>query len=307
MLNKIVLLALLAFFLTSCGSNSGLSIGVEKQKELANQLKEQGLYAQAIAEFRKLQEKGNMSAKENANLSYIIGKVYMEGLNDYQNALAEFIKVKVLLPESDLTQDVNTRTIECLERLGKTLDAQRAMEKFSTMNKKTELPKGTVVAKIRDRNVTKENLDEEIGKMPSYMQEMYKDDAKKLEFLKQYIATELMYDSAKRRNFENDKDIIERAFQAKKSLMVQKLIEEEIKSKFRYSESDLKNYYEAHKKEYVEKDKDKKEKQKTFEEAKESVAQGYSMEKQQEIYQQLINQLLKAEKVTINEEMFSKK
>ena len=136
------------------------------------------------------------------------------------------------------------------------------------------------------------------------MQEAYKEDFKKVEFLRQYIATELMYDSAKRRNFENDKDIIERAFQAKKGLMVQKLLEEEIRSKVNITESDLKNYYEAHKKEYIEKDKDKKEKQKTYEEARESVGQACVQEKQQEIYQVLINQLLKAEKVTIYEEVF---
>ena len=301
MLTKKTILAIgLAVFLVSCGNNGKLSMGMEKQREYANELKDKGLYLQAVSEFKKIQDAGGLSKKENANLSYLIGKIYMENMNDYQNALAEFIKVKVLMPESDLSLEVNTRTIECLERLGKTLDAQREMEKYSTLNKKPEIAKGTVVAKIRNRSITKEDLDNEIRKLPSYVQDMYKDDSKKVEFLRQYIATELMYDSAKRRNFENDKDIIDRAFQAKKSLMVQKLLEEELN----VTEGDLKNYYEAHKKDYVEKDKDKKEKQKTFEESFESVKQAYGMEKQQEIYQQLINQLLKAEKVTIYDDVF---
>ena len=288
MLKNILCAVILSAFLISCSGNGTLSIGLEKQKEYANELK----------------EKGSLSKKEDANLSYLIGKIYMENMNDYQNALAEFIRVKVLLPESDLTLEVNTRTIECLERLGKNLDAQREMEKYSTLNKKPEMSKGTVVAKIRNRNVTKEEMDNEIRKLPSYVQEMYKEDAKKVEFLRQFIATELMYDSAKRRNFENDKDIVEKAFQVKKSFMVQKLLEEEIRGKMNISESDLKNYYEAHKKDYVEKDKDKKEKQKSFEESLENVKQACVSEKQQEIYQQLINQLLKAEKVTIYEDVF---
>ncbi|MFH1073597.1 MAG: hypothetical protein V1752_00770 [Candidatus Firestonebacteria bacterium] len=305
-MEKNIMLAIgISLLLVSCGSNSGnLSMGLEKQKEYANELKEKGLYLQAVNEFKKIQEKGSLSKKEDANLSYLIGKIYMENMNDYQNALAEFIRVKVLLPESDLTLEVNTRTVECLERLGKTLDAQREMEKYSTMNKKPEISKGTVVARIRNRNITKEDLDNEIRKLPSYIQEMYKEEAKKVEFLRQFIATELMYDSAKRRNFENDKDIIEKTFQARKSFMVQKLLEEEIKGKLNVSEADLKNYYEAHKKEYVEKDKDKKERQKSFEESFESVKQSCVMEKQQEIYQQLISQLLKAEKVTIYEDFF---
>jgi tetratricopeptide (TPR) repeat protein len=305
MFKRVIPILVLSVFLMSCsnGGNS-LSMSVEKQKEYANKLKEQGLFKQAVNEFKKLQDRGKLSDKENANISYLIGKIYMDDLNDYQNALAEFTRVKVILPESDLTQEVNTRTIECLERLGKPLDAQREAERLSTINKKAEMPKGTVVAKIRDRSITKEDLDNEIRKLPSYVQEMYKDDSKKAEFLKQFIATELMYDSAKRRNFENDKDIVEKTFQAKKSFMVQKLFEEEMKGKLTISESDLKNYYEAHKKDYVEKDKDKKEKQKTYEEAKESVKQAYAMEKEQEIYQQLINQLLQAEKVTIYEDVF---
>ena len=304
MLKNILCAVILSAFLISCSGNGTLSIGLEKQKEYANELKEQGLFLQSVTEFKKIQEKGSLSKKEDANLSYLIGKIYMENMNDYQNALAEFIRVKVLLPESDLTLEVNTRTIECLERLGKNLDAQREMEKYSTLNKKPEMSKGTVVAKIRNRNVTKEEMDNEIRKLPSYVQEMYKEDAKKVEFLRQFIATELMYDSAKRRNFENDKDIVEKAFQVKKSFMVQKLLEEEIRGKMNISESDLKNYYEAHKKDYVEKDKDKKEKQKSFEESLENVKQACVSEKQQEIYQQLINQLLKAEKVTIYEDVF---
>src|SRR3989339_587583 len=261
MLKNILCAVILSAFLISCSGNGTLSIGLEKQKEYANELKEKGLFLQSVTEFKKIQEKGSLSKKEDANLSYLIGKIYMENMNDYQNALAEFIRVKVLLPESDLTLEVNTRTIECLERLGKNLDAQREMEKYSTLNKKPEMSKGTVVAKIRNRNVTKEEMDNEKRKLPSYVQEMYKEDAKKVEFLRQFIATELMYDSAKRRNFENDKD-------------------------------------------YVEKDKDKKEKQKSFEESLENVKQACVSEKQQEIYQQLINQLLKAEKVTIYEDVF---
>ena len=129
MLKNILYAVMLSAFLVSCSNTGGLSIGLEKQKEYANQLKEKGLYLQAVNEFKKIQEKGSLSKKEDANLSYLIGKIYMENMNDYQNALAEFIRVKVLLPESDLTLEVNTRTIECLERLGKTLDAQREMEK----------------------------------------------------------------------------------------------------------------------------------------------------------------------------------
>ena len=59
MRGKVSLLFVVALFLVSCGGGSAVGfIGVEKQKEYANELKEKGLYPQAVAEFKKLQEQG---------------------------------------------------------------------------------------------------------------------------------------------------------------------------------------------------------------------------------------------------------
>lgn len=303
MFKKLILTTAL-LFLISCSSNN---VNVEKQKEYANLLREKGLFTQSINEFKKLMDSGALSDKEQANISYIIGNIYIENLHDYENALTAFLKVKVFSPEGNLAVEVNSKVIECLERTGRSLDAQQEMEKVTTINKKPEIPKGTVVAKIRNRSITKEELDNQIRNLPSYMQDTYKEDAKKLEFLKQYIATELMYDSAKRKNFENNKDIIEKTFQTKKMLMVQKLLEEELKLKVKITESDLKTYYEAHKKDFCEKGKDGKEVQKTYDEAKEQVGQKVSMMKQQEAYEELIGNLLKAEQVTVYEDVFKTK
>jgi hypothetical protein len=290
--------------LTSCSQ----TVDIERQKEYANVLKEKGLFMHAIDELKKIQEMNGVSVKEKVNLSYIIGNIYMENLHDYENALAFYLKAKVFMPQGQETHltELNSKIIECFERLGKSLDATQLMEKVTTINKKPEIPSGTVVAKIRNRNITKEELDNEIRKLPSYMQENYKDDTKKLEFLKHYIATELLYDSAKRRNLENDKNILERTFQVKKSLMVQKLLEEELAPKIKITDSDLKLYYEAHKKDFVEK-KDKKEIQKSFDEVKEQVRQAVLAIKEQEAYQELISNLLKAEQVTIYEDIFKNK
>ncbi|MFH1824650.1 MAG: hypothetical protein ABH873_05435 [Candidatus Firestonebacteria bacterium] len=302
MMSKMILMLFSVIILISCSS----TINIEKQKEYANALKEKGLFIHAINEFKKIQDLIGISTTDSANLSYIVGNIYMENLHDYENALASYIKVKVLKPQSSLSNEVNSKMIECFERLGKSLDATQLMEKVTTINKKPEIPKGTIVAKIRNRNITREELDGEIRNLPSYIQEACKDDTKKLEFLKQHIATELLYDAAKRKNFENDKNILERTFQAKRSLMVQKLLEEELASKIKITDSDLKLYYEGHIKDFVEK-KDKKEVQKSFDEVKEQVKQAVLTIKEQEAYQELLSNLLKAEQVTIYEDIFKNK
>lgn len=302
MMYKMILMLLSVIVLISCSQ----TVNIEKQKEYANILKEKGLFIHAINEFKKIQEINGVSVKEQGNLSYIIGNIYMENLHDYENALAFYLKVKVFIPTGSLSNEVDNKMIECFERLGKSLDATQLMEKVTTINKKPEIPKGTIVAKIRNRNITKEELDSEIRNLPSYIQEDYKDNTKKLEFLKQYIATELLYDAAKRRNLENDKNILKRTFHAKRILMVQKLLEEELVPKIKIADSDLKLYYEGHKKDFIEK-KDKKEVQRSFDEVKEQVKQLVLAIKEQEAYQELVSNLLKAEQVTIYEDIFKNK
>jgi len=153
-----------------------------------------------------------------------------------------------------------------------------------------------VVAKIGKREITIEELENQINKLPAYLQEIYKTKPRQMEFLKQYIYTELLYDGAKRRNYDRDKDIIEQAFQIKRSLMVQKLIEEEIKDKIKVSDSEVKLYYESHKKEFVE-----NEKQKSLEEVKDKIIKILESEKAREAEKELIERMLKAEKVVIYE------
>ena len=138
------------------------------------------------------------------------------------------------------------------------------------------------------------------------MQDVYKNKDKQFEFLRDYVITELLFDSAKRRNYDKDSEIMEKTNQMKKSLIVQKLIEDEIKDKVKVSEDEIKLYYEAHKKEFIEK-KDKQEKQKTFEEAKEQIKSILVQQREQNAYKDMIEKLLKAEKVTIYEDIFKTK
>jgi peptidyl-prolyl cis-trans isomerase C len=299
MTKKFLVLISAALLFSSCGGGD-----IEKQKKYANSLKERGLYKQAADEFDRLSVSGKVSDSDIANLSYIIGSIYYDDIHDYENALKYFIRARVYDPDSGIKSHVNTKMIACLERLGKSLDAINELESATTINKRRQIPKTSVIAKIRDKEITMEDLDKQIKDLPAYMQENFKDNAKKLDFLKQYVATELMFDAAKRQGLDKDTEILGKTHQVTRSLMVQKLLEDKLKNKIKITESDLKNYYESHKKDFVEKDKDKKERQKSYDEAKESVKQAVMYEKQQDVYSEYVTELIKAEKVEIYESMF---
>jgi len=273
-----------------------LKINVENQKKYVNALMEKGLHLQAVKEYQKLLDASNLSRRESANISYLIGNIYMEDLNDYDGALTSYLKVRIFDPKSPLNSETDQKIIECLERTGRSFAAQKEMDKLTLLKEPKPVSRGMVVANIGKREITIEELENQINKLPAYLQEIYKTKPRQMEFLKQYIYTELLYDGAKRRNYDRDKDIIEQAFQIKRSLMVQKLIEEEIKDKIKVSDSEVKLYYESHKKEFVE-----NEKQKSLEEVKDKIIKILESEKAREAEKELIERMLKAEKVVIYE------
>ncbi|MCU0644233.1 MAG: hypothetical protein MUC94_08210, partial [bacterium] len=140
----------------------------------------------------------------------------------------------------------------------------------------------------------------ELNQLPPSIKAQYSDKAKKLEFLQQYILTELLYDSAKRQGLENDKEVVEAAFQAKRSLMVQKLLQDQLSSRVNITLSDVELYYQANKDKYAEKDDNGNVlREKPFDEVQKQATQDLYMKKQQEAYEELAQKLMRAENVQI--------
>lgn len=279
------------------------------QKKLAEEYLNQSLYAKAITAYEEYLKDPTLTRDKRANISYIIGNIYMEDLSDYSNAIAGFVRAKVFSPSNPNISEINKKIVMCLERLGRPVDAERELSKLTSLKKPEaagETKKDAViVAKIGDRNITMAELDKEMEKLPSYLKDAYKEKGKKADFLKQYIAGELLYGSAKRRGLDNDSDIVDSTYNIKKQLMVEKLLQEEDALKVEEPAlTDLKLYYEAHKDRYAEEIKDEngnvtESREKTFDEAKDDVAQDYFTEKRQDKLNVFINGLMKAEYVVL--------
>ncbi len=262
-------------------------------KNLSEEYLNNGLYEKAIESYEKYLHSPRLSEQKKSNISYIIGNIYMDNLSDYKNAMASFVRAKVFSPEGGDASEINKKIVMCLERLGRSVDAEREMAKITTLEEEkpsTSLSKeqGIIIAKIGDRNITMAELNSELQKLPEYIKENYKEESQRLEFLKQYIAGELLYDSAKRSGFDDDKDLIQALYSVKKQLMVEKLLKEKVASGSKEpAKVDLNLYYEAHKDRYVEEEKDEEgnitqKRQRTFEEVIDQVNQEYIIDKQQE-------------------------
>lgn len=289
----------------SCSKRESESVAGEKVREYANELYNKYLFNQAIEQYRFYLNSYDVPDSERANITYRIAEIYFDRLHDYQNALAEYLRIKVIYPESKLISDVNKKIIECLERLERPEDAKQALDETTGLEEKGEKKySGVVIAKLGSRNITQEELDYELSRFPPEIRNQFVDKNKKVDFLRRFIATELMYDSAKRAGYDKDKDVVENTYQAKRTFMVQKLVQERLKDKIRIEPEDVELYYKAHKDKYAEKDKEGKViREPNFEEVQSRVAQDLFQEKWQKAYSELISSLLKAENVEIYDDL----
>ncbi len=303
-LKQIWWLAILLLAFGGCGGRQA-SVSGEKVREYANELYNRQLFQQAIQQYRYYLDHFASSDEERANVTYRIAGIYFDRLYDYENALAEYLKIKTFYPQAAVIPEVNKKVVACLERLQRPEDAQQALEESTALepSRRKKRP-GAVVAKIGDREITQGDLDFEISQLPPEIRSQYQDPKKKVEFLRRYVATELLYDSAKRRGLDRDKEVLENTFQAKKSFMVQKLLQEEIRKKVNVTDEDIQLYYQAHKEDFAEKDKNGKIKRiPPLSEVRAQVAQRLIQERQQKAYEELISSLLRAEDVKIFDDL----
>jgi len=292
-------------FVGGCQQGARPEFDGETVRDYASSLYNRQLYSQAIKEYQYYLDTYKPEGAKAANINYNIANIYFERVKDYENALTFYLRIKHFYPESPLMDEVNKKIVECLERLDRSADAQQVAEESALLDptqSKKRRP-GEVIAKIGKRTITTGDLEHEISQLPSYMKSQLTERSQKIDFLRQYIATELLYDTAKRRGLAKDQSVIEGAFQAKKNLMVQKLLEEEISKEVNVAESDADLYYKAHQDRYVEKnEKGEVVRTKTFDEVRQQVMQELIREKQRAAYNKLVQRMMRAESVDIYED-----
>ena len=303
-----ITLSLLLFLMCIGCQKPQPKFDAEKIRDYANALYNRQLYQQAAREYNYYLQNYDLTESESANINYTIANIFFERMRDYENALTYFLKVKHLYPQSPLQDEVNKKMIECLERLDRSTDAQQVLEEATLLDpsQARKSRPGEVVAKIGKRKITTGDLEFEMSQLPPFIKSQISDKSKKVDFLKQYIATELLYDTARRKGLENDKEVIEGAFQAKKNLMVQKLLQEEISQQVDVQESDVELYFKANNEIYAERDDNGKIVAiKSFEEVRSQVMQDFIREKQQQAYERLVQRMMRAEGVEIYEDLLN--
>ncbi|MBF0215863.1 MAG: hypothetical protein HQL30_02595 [Candidatus Omnitrophica bacterium] len=288
--------------LTKRGGREG-SWSAGQIREYANKLKGDGLVEEARKAYEEYVEKGGVDKSARSNIYFTIGEMLM-GAKKYDEALAYFYKAEIADPATKLKQEIGNNIVTCLERSDRALDAEYQMEKRTLLaqDKGTKKPSGEVVARIKDREITMSEINREMEQLPPWMEKAYtKNDSKKLEFLRTYVANELFYEKGMKMGYHRDPQVKQRAGEIEKELVIRKVLEDEVFSKIKSEEADLSNYYEANKEKFTDK---KDGKVKAFDEARAEVEMAYRQEKAQKGLAKFMDEILSVKDVEIYSEKF---
>jgi len=109
---------------------------------------------------------------------------------------------------------------------------------------KAPVPQKDVVATVGDKVITLSQIDEKISRMPAHYQKMLQ--GRKAELLDDMVLEILLYDEAKKKGLEEDKEVKEILEEAHKKIVISKLIQNEIEEKATVSDKEARNYYDTH-------------------------------------------------------------
>jgi tetratricopeptide (TPR) repeat protein len=255
----IIMFALLAFLIALKPATKEASVSAywtpEKQFQYANMLASKGLKREALSAYEKYMGMISASPMDRAKVAYQVGNIHME-LGEYEKALASFYRVDMEDPNTELAPEVGRKVVACLERLGMASQARYELESRTAIGKKepddSERGLGPVISRIGDEEVRMSAINEALDQLPEWMRKQYESDEAKVDFVRQYIASELLYRKAKRLGYEDDPDVRVKVRDLTKQVLVQKIIMDEI-GRIVVDPRDVKLYYDAYKDRYAEK------------------------------------------------------
>lgn len=285
----------LALALTGC-----MGGGAKKEvdpwlKDYAAELSDKGLHKEAAEAYEDYLLAPGLDSRIRANIHYMLGDVYRENLYDYESAMANYMKVKYIDPETELRDKIDKKIIECLEKMGRSTDAKRELDRIIS-NEPRDRGEDEIVAEVSGRRITGKELDAMISR--SYMDPDGMTVREKAQFLQGRIANELMARAAERKGYAEDQELLKRVEDFRRSALAQKIFEEEIGSKVSVDPEKVKLYYEANRDDFT----DEEGNPKLYEDVRQEIYSRLYMQEQQEAAQDYIQRLLKAESVQIHME-----
>ena len=157
----IIILLFVVLIFNIINNNTPSEISYHNLKDYANELRTKKLYTDAIQAYGEFLKSSSLSKNIRSNIHYFIAEIYRDNLKDFDNALAHYIKIKYIYPDTPLWNNINQKIVECLENSGRSREAQLALEESTSLNKKSSSDRSsTILAKIDSDMITLDQFDD---------------------------------------------------------------------------------------------------------------------------------------------------
>jgi tetratricopeptide (TPR) repeat protein len=291
-------------------ASATLPASVNALKQLALQLKSDRFLDEACIAFEEYLERFGEKGLETAPGIYAsLANDYFD-ISEFKKALVYFYKAEAGMNqladhhpakkelEETFQKDWASKQMVCLEKLGRTQDADLLLEKkLSSGN--AEKDDSSVLAIMGTQKLTVQDFNREIQKLaPAAQERLNKDPQAKKTFFYQWLLTHLLYKKALRIALDKEPEMLLKLKAAEHQLLANTLLVKEL-GPVEPTLVDLKNYYNSHPQQFTktgEKD------PRPFEEIKKEVIESFTLQKQNEKAQTLLNKLLMEERVRLFDE-----
>lgn len=285
-------LALIIIYVFSQGQRPTGSRRAQLVRDTAAKLQAAGLGTEAISHYEEYLREPGIDPKTRANVSYVLGQM-LEEEGRPEKALAWYYQVEGSDPSSPQQKEAAKRIVALLERLGRHQAAKSVLSSATSLDK-TRVNTGKPVAQIGDKQIFLEEVDAALDATPTPLKKAFEGRDGKKKFLKKYVADDLLYEKARRLGYDSDPKWLKQVDVLKRESLVARVLGEEVISKVSVDEKDLKNYFEANKTKYAQ-----NKKTPSFDKVRQAVEQDYRMEKSQDKYQELIDQLVSDDRIKL--------
>lgn len=298
--NLLLLAALTAGFFFGGPARGGHTETAERDREIASKLKAAGALDEAAALYEDYLAVGSSSQDSRAKIAYSLGTTFLDR-GQYEKALRWFYEAEAL-GAGTLAEDVGKKIVHSLERLGRFHAAQAALESRVRLGSEEAQRSAAdpVVARVGGEDFHRSDVQRALDDLPPEMARAFSQPKQQAEFLKKFVADELLWRKARKLEYDDDPEVRRRQESLFRQLVVSRFVEREVLDKIEVDEADLRNHFEAQKSRFQAPARDGEETpETTFEQARAAVEQDYRRLKTQSAYSQMIDDELATAEVEL--------
>lgn len=303
MVLQVALVGVVLFFVVRLDRDEGPD--TTRLREVASKLRAAGALAESARMLDEYLSRVPAESDHYASMAYTLGDTYLE-LGDEEKAL-RWLYAAEAADDGSLREGIGRKIVHSLERLGRYHAAQAALDSRVRMSGDTATGEDAVrrsdddpvVARIGEDEILRSQVERAMDDLPPQLAESLSSPEARREYLRQYVAEELLWRKAKKLEYDQDPEVKRRLERIWRQLATSKFVEDEVVAGVEIDEADLRNYFTANQKRFLPPDASEDTPPPSFEDVRPQVEALYRQEKVRSAYDELLESQLSAQGVEL--------